>query len=487
MRRTSRTAISTLLVLLLISGTRATAQDWPQWRGPNRDAKATGFNAPASWPKTLNKKWQVKVGDGVATPALVDGKLYVFTRQDDKEVLRCLNAATGDEMWQQSYESEAANGPAGGFPGPRSSPTVAQGKILTLGVRGLLTCRDAATGNELWKKDDLAKAWPQFFTASSPIVIDGLCIAQLGGPQDGGIIAYDLTTGQEKWHWMDSGPAYASPVLMTVDGTKVIIAPTDAGRNQGKLVAVGATDGKLLWDIPYSEVRYIATTPIVDGSTLVVAGPGTGMTAFKMKKQGDKLFEEKLWSNTDNSVGYNTPVLKDGLVFGITGADQLFCLNTQSQKTAWSAPFSKPAAADKGDAKSGVGESRARTVNAQLVQFVQQDPPKRPDQNPGEKPDDGRRGRGSPGQFGPGRGPGGRGGGMRAMATRGYGSIVDVGTALLGLTPAGELVAFQPSGDAFKELARYKVADGGTYAYPVPAGNGIFVKDQDSVTFWSLK
>src|SRR6266480_3547942 len=126
MRPASYNATGTFLVLLLVCGTRATEQDWPQWRGPNRDAKATGFNAPATWPKTLNKKWTVKVGDGVATPALVDGKLYVFTRQNDKEVLRCLNATNGDEIWQQGYESEPAKGPAGNFPGPRSSPTVAQ-------------------------------------------------------------------------------------------------------------------------------------------------------------------------------------------------------------------------------------------------------------------------------------------------------------------------------------------------------------------------
>jgi hypothetical protein len=72
------------------------------------------------------------------------------------------------------------------------------------------------------------------------------------------------------------------------------------------------------------------------------------------------------------------------------------------------------------------------------------------------------------------------------MATRGYGSIVDVGSALLGLTPAGELIAFKPQGDAFKEFARYKVAEGGTYAYPIPAGNGIYIKDQDSVTLWTV-
>jgi hypothetical protein len=73
------------------------------------------------------------------------------------------------------------------------------------------------------------------------------------------------------------------------------------------------------------------------------------------------------------------------------------------------------------------------------------------------------------------------------MGTRGYGSIVDVGTALLGLTPAGELIVFPPKGDAFKELARYKVADSGTYAYPVPAGNVIYIKDRDSLTQWSLE
>ena len=73
------------------------------------------------------------------------------------------------------------------------------------------------------------------------------------------------------------------------------------------------------------------------------------------------------------------------------------------------------------------------------------------------------------------------------MSRSGYGSIVDVGSALLGLTPAGELIAFKPQGDAFKELARYKVAESGTYAYPVPAGTRIYIKDKESVTLWSVE
>src|ERR1043166_8724362 len=79
------------------------AADWPQWRGPNRDGKITGFEAPATWPKELTKKWTVTIGDGVATPALVGDKLYTFSRQGGDEIIRCLDAATGDERWKDKY------------------------------------------------------------------------------------------------------------------------------------------------------------------------------------------------------------------------------------------------------------------------------------------------------------------------------------------------------------------------------------------------
>ena len=120
----------------LIAGS-VQAQDWPQWRGPNRDAKVTGFKAPAAWPETLKEKWKVTVGNGVATPALVGDKLYVFSRQDNNEVVRCLNAADGKMVWEDKYEARPASGPAGSFPGPRCSPTVAEGKLVTLDLSTL--------------------------------------------------------------------------------------------------------------------------------------------------------------------------------------------------------------------------------------------------------------------------------------------------------------------------------------------------------------
>src|SRR5205807_7477600 len=132
MRNGNPTVIVMVACAMWLAANVLHAQDWPQWRGTNRDAKATGFNAPKVWPKELTQKWKVKVGNGVATPALVGDKLYVFTREGDTEVIRCLDTAMGKELWQDKYEAEAVRPPAASFPGPRSSPAVADGKVVTL-------------------------------------------------------------------------------------------------------------------------------------------------------------------------------------------------------------------------------------------------------------------------------------------------------------------------------------------------------------------
>ncbi|HTQ38214.1 MAG TPA: PQQ-binding-like beta-propeller repeat protein [Pirellulales bacterium] len=151
--------------IVLMHSLPASAQNWPQWRGPNRDAKVTGFKAPAQWPKELTQKWKVTVGEGPSTPALVDDKLYVFARQDNNEIIRCLNAATGEELWKDQNEAQAPNGPsAAAFSGPRSSPAVGEGKVVTLGLRGVLNCYDAATGKNCGPKT----IFPALGRASSP-------------------------------------------------------------------------------------------------------------------------------------------------------------------------------------------------------------------------------------------------------------------------------------------------------------------------------
>jgi outer membrane protein assembly factor BamB len=387
MRRQEETAMnsanSTACVVVvgcvqLLSASGVSGQDWPQWRGLNRDARVTGFNVPKMWPKELTQKWKVTVGDGVATPALVGDKLYVFSLQDGNETLRCLDASTGKEIWADKYPTQGADGPARSFAGPRSSPTVADRKVVTLGVRGTLSCLDAATGKVFWRNDDFKGRSPRFYTSNSPIIVDGLCIVQLGGESNGAIVAYDLATGKEKWKWADDGTAYASPVLLTIDGVRSIVAETATN-----IVAVSVADGKLLWKTPFAVQGrgYNACTPVVEGQTVVFSGSSRGTRAVKLEKRGAEIVGKELWTNSEHSVQFNTPVLKNGLVFGLSERDVLFCIDSQTGKTAWTAP------APKGTGSGGGGRGRAGygsivdvggvllalTPSAQLVVFEPND------------------------------------------------------------------------------------------------------------------
>ena len=130
MKNTHQRIIAVSGVVLLMTMRCGWTQDWPQWRGVNRDAKATGFIAPKTWPKEMAQKWKVPVGQADATPALVGDKLYVFARQGGDEVALCLDATTGKEVWSDKYAAQGATGPAAGHAGPRSSPTVVEGKVV---------------------------------------------------------------------------------------------------------------------------------------------------------------------------------------------------------------------------------------------------------------------------------------------------------------------------------------------------------------------
>lgn len=395
--------------VVLIGAARVAAQDWPQWRGANRDGKVAGFTAPQTWPEALTRKWRTTVGSGDATPALVGDKLYVFARQGDDEVTLCLDAADGKERWRNKYAAQAVTGAASRHPGPRSSPAVADGKVVTLGVGGVLSCLDSAAGKVVWRKDPFPKVVPMFFTATSPIIVDQLAIAHLGGRGNGAIIAYDLASGDEKWRWDAEGPEYASPVLLTVDGTKQIVTLTEKS-----IVAVGVADGELLWQLPFVPQRraYNAATPIVDGQTVIYTGAARGAKAVTVEKRGDGFVTNELWSNPELAPQFNTPVLKDGLLFGFSDRGNLYCINAKTGQTAW-----------KDTTQHG----------------------------------------------------------------RGFAAMLDVGACLVALPSTSELIVFKPVESQYEELARIKVAETPTYAHPVVAGNGIFVKDQDAVTLWTVQ
>ena len=316
----------------MIAG-RADASDWPQWMGPNRDGKVEGFKAPQTWPKELKKQWSVSVGEGVATPALVGNRLYVFSRQNDQEVIRCLDAASGEEIWKDQYAVGDADGAAARFPmlGPRSSPAVAEGKVVTLGTRGTLSCLDAESGKVLWRKDDF-HAWPRFFVSSSPLILDGLCIAQLGGERDGGIGGLRFDFGQGKMEMDRRWAGVWFPRVGFCRGNKGRHCPNRRKNGcrpgQGWRTALGAT----LFPRPLQCGHSHCGGPTIFYFLLYFWDL---LWPRNLNPNEEKLSAESEWSNPDNSVMYNTPVYKDGMLYGLSNLNSLFCINTKTGETAW--------------------------------------------------------------------------------------------------------------------------------------------------------
>lgn len=321
-----------MMMIFLISFSNLFSQDWPQFRGTNRDGKVTGFKAPKVWPAELKQVWKINVGFGDATPALSGKKLYLAVRQNTDEVILCLDAVTGKELWRSAYPAPAVTGPAGSHPGQRSTPAISEGKIVTFGVSGILTCLDAATGKVLWKKENPENAVPQFFTGMSPIIADGLCIVHLGTKDKGMVAALDLATGSEKWKWEGDGPAYASPSLMIVDKLKHIVVQTEKN-----LLALSLSDGKLLWQVPTPVLQrfYNSPSPYINGEIIYYTGQGSGTKAIQVLKEGGKYITKELWSNPEIGAKWNTPVLKDGFLYGFTDQRRIYCIDASTGRTAW--------------------------------------------------------------------------------------------------------------------------------------------------------
>jgi outer membrane protein assembly factor BamB len=314
------------------------AADWPQFLGPQRNSTSTETGLLQTWdakgPPVL---WQKEVGEGYSAPVVAGERLILFHRVGDEEIVECLDAASGKEMWKHR-EATNYSDPLGKGDGPRSTPLIAGERVYTLSPGGRLLCLKLADGEKVWQRrllNDYSVPRSYFGVGTSPILEDGKLLVNVGA-RDAGIVAFDKDSGKEVWKATEDGASYSSPVAATIDGARHVVFFTRQG-----IVSLDPAKGNVRFHKRWRsrmDASVNAATPVVLGDCLFfTACYETGAILFRAKKDGI----EELWSNDRSlSCHFGTPVYHERHLYGFDGRQEtgteFRCVEAKTGKVLWS-------------------------------------------------------------------------------------------------------------------------------------------------------
>jgi outer membrane protein assembly factor BamB len=317
----------------------ARADDWPQWRGPQRDGiwREDGIidSIPASG---LPVRWRARVLNGWSGPAVAAGRVFITDRnyKSDPEVERvlCFDENTGQQLWEYEYPCRYGNMEYGN--GPRATPTVYDGLVYTLGTMGHLACLKAETGALVWKKDpaDLNVKMPRYGVSAAPLIDGDVVMVSAGAKPHGTLVAFDCKTGAERWRALDDRPAYSAPILLDMAGKRQVILWTGDNIN-----SLDPATGELLWQVPFKasfDPAQATATPVVfQDKMLCLAAFNRGSMMLKLDRQ--KPGATALWkTRTNPTASTSTPVFHDAKhIYAILGDGALCCLDPASGDEIW--------------------------------------------------------------------------------------------------------------------------------------------------------
>jgi len=331
-----------LLVVFAIFQIYGCSQDWPDWRGPNRDGvwETSGiveqFDA-----KVLTPEWSVPIGPGYSGPTVSQGRVYVTDRLErpaQAERVLCFDEQTGEEIWTYQYDCVYENV---GYPaGPRASVVVNDGKAYSLGTMGHLFCFDAATGSVLWQRDlytEYDMNMPIWGIAATPLVVDDKLIVHVSGSQNACVVAFHKETGQEIWRNLDDRAGYSAPILIEKRGVRVLVNWTEHS-----LSGLDPDTGELYWRFPWRTGSGMSiATPVLYKDHIFVSAFYSGSLMVKVGE--DYTTAEKVWQregeserNTDAlHCVMNTPVILDDFIYGVDSYGELRCLEFSTGDRVW--------------------------------------------------------------------------------------------------------------------------------------------------------
>ena len=328
------------------------AEDWPQWRGADRDAVWRETGIVERFPDDgLIVKWRTPVRAGFAGPAVAGGRVFVLDYEetpgtrtmDGRERLLTLDEETGEVLWTREWPATYRNIVPVFATGPRATPTVDGDRVHVLGAAGMLSCFDAATGDLLWQIDTVAEygvTVPVYGVAHSPLVEGDLLITLLGGEPDAMVVAFDKQTGAEAWRAIDtvSEAGYSSPIVTTAGGVRQLIVWHPAA-----VTSLDPATGGVWWQHDFRIASGLTIgTPVRSGRYLLISQVENG--GLMLALNPDRPAARVVWTGANrnrtdrpaqNSMT-STPIVLGDVIYGLNSYGELRGVDAATGERLWS-------------------------------------------------------------------------------------------------------------------------------------------------------
>jgi outer membrane protein assembly factor BamB len=290
---------------------------WTDFRGPARDGAYRERPIVTSWPAAgLTPIWKQPAGGGYASFVVAGGRAFTIEQRGRDEVVAAYDVATGRELWTNTWPAEFRESMGGD--GPRATPTWSGGVVYALGATGELRALDDAAGRVRWRTnilEDSGVSNLQWGMAAAPLVVDDALIVLPGGPNDQSVAAYDRRTGVRLWSALGDAQAYASPMLVTLDGVRQLLVFSAA-----RLMGLAVDGGALLWEYPWPGPNGInAAQPLMLGGNRIFLSSGYGMGAAVVEVTAgpDRFAVREVWRNNRMKNRFASSVLHEGVIYGL--------------------------------------------------------------------------------------------------------------------------------------------------------------------------
>ena len=335
-------AIQCLATAALVAVSAASAADWPQFQGPDRNGVSPETGLARAWPEGGPREhWRVSVGGGFAGPAIRDGEVYLLDRVDGKQdVLRCLALDTGEEIWRFAYDARGRVGHSGS----RTTPTVTEQHVFTVGMLGHFYCFDRATHKPVWKRELLEEfpldSRPRWGFAQSPSLYEDLVVVAPQSP-DAYVAAFKQATGELVWKSESLGRVgYSTPVITTlcgVDQAVMVGACNKSGTEKGLVAGISMADGQVLWKYDGWQCRipipYPTTVP--DDRLFITGGYGAGSAMVRIVREDAAWRVAERFTTSDCGSQIHQPLLIENHLYVNSNSnernDGMMCLTLDGE------------------------------------------------------------------------------------------------------------------------------------------------------------